>query len=299
MRWTSVFFDVVAGLRLRGRPRGEERCNGWKRRRAASFRPCRLEASARPVPWPTRMPGADEALVVLLGLPGDLHLLFPQGLDVVCVGRSAPVPLLRRPAGLQLHGAQLVGNECWARPEVVLLLGQHVPAQDGQLARDGNSGDLVPAAGADADEEGVQRAGGYCDRPGDLHQHRPGVAAADLADPPVVSGTEPRLAHTRVETEVAHQSFCGLGKRAISPIAAISPTATVRLTPVIVISRLIAASSSALSAISRFRRSITSDGNRSDKPWGWSGCTQSRGTEDGRIPSRGGFLSPSARVISS
>ena len=140
-----------------------------------------------------------------LGLAGEIDLPVAQRLDVVGVGRPAPVPLLVRPTGLQLHGAQLVGHKCRARPEVVLLLGEQVPAEHGQLARDGDRGDLVAAAGADADEEGVQRARGFCRRPRGLHQHRPGVAAPDLADPPMVSGAEPRLAHTRIEAEVAHQ----------------------------------------------------------------------------------------------
>ena len=65
--------------------------------------------------------------------------------------------------------------------------------------------DLVAAAGADADEEGVQWPRGLRRRPGGLHQHRPGVAAPDLADPPVMGGAETRLTHARIETEVAHQ----------------------------------------------------------------------------------------------
>ena len=64
---------------------------------------------------------------------------------------------------------------------------------------------LVAAAGADADEEGVQRPRGLRRRPGGLDEHRPSVAAADLADPPMMGSTETGLADTRVETEIAHQ----------------------------------------------------------------------------------------------
>ena len=134
-----------------------------------------------------------------------MHLLFAQGLDVVGVGGPAPVPLLLRSAGLQFHRAQLVGDQRRARPEIVLLPGKHVPAEHGQLARDGHCGDLVTAAGADADEEGVQRPRGLRRRPGGLDQHRPGMAAADLADPAVMGGAETGLAHARVEPEIAHQ----------------------------------------------------------------------------------------------
>ena len=77
--------------------------------------------------------------------------------------------------------------------------------EDGQLARDGDGGDLVAAAGADADEEGVQRPRGRRGCPGGLDEHRPGVAAANLADPPMMSSTETGLADTRVEAEVVHQ----------------------------------------------------------------------------------------------
>ena len=87
----------------------------------------------------------------------------------------------------------LLATSAGAGPEVVLFLGEHVPAEHGQLPRDGDG--PVTAAGADPDEEGVQRARSSCHRPRDLGQHRPGMVAADLADPPVVNGTEPRLAH--------------------------------------------------------------------------------------------------------
>ena len=103
-----MVFDIVTRWRVGGRPRGEQRRHGRKRHRAASFGPCRFEASGQPIPLGrTWAQSGDEPLVALVGLSGDLHLLFPQGLDVVGVGGPAPVVLLLRPAGLQLHRTHL------------------------------------------------------------------------------------------------------------------------------------------------------------------------------------------------
>ena len=43
---SGVGIISVAEWLSRGRPRGEERCSGWKRRQATPHRPCRIEAPA-------------------------------------------------------------------------------------------------------------------------------------------------------------------------------------------------------------------------------------------------------------
>jgi hypothetical protein len=80
-----------------------------------------------------------------------------------------------------------------------------MPAQDGKLARDGDGGDLMASPGADADEEGMKRSSrlGCC--PGSFHQHGTGMATTDLADTPVMGGTQSRLAYPRVQAKVAHE----------------------------------------------------------------------------------------------
>jgi putative transposase len=117
-------FRRRGNLSGRGRPRGEARGIGWKPRQAASsFVPCRFEALAHPTAWSTWPPLADKLLVCALGLLSDCHLLNPESLDVVGVGRSAPVSLVRRLSRLQFKTALFVGHQGGARPEVVAFLG--------------------------------------------------------------------------------------------------------------------------------------------------------------------------------
>ena len=80
-----------------------------------------------------------------------------------------------------------------------------MPAQHRELAGNGDGGDLMTPPRPDAHEEGVQRPGRLGRRPGGLDQHGAGMAAADLADAAVLGSAEPRLAHPRVQAEIAHQ----------------------------------------------------------------------------------------------
>src|SRR5512132_145992 len=59
--------------------------------------------------------------------------------------------------------------------------------------------------GGTAEGEGMQRSWCLGGCPRGLDEHRPGMAASDLADPAMVGGTETRLPHARVKAEVAHQ----------------------------------------------------------------------------------------------
>ena len=77
--------------------------------------------------------------------------------------------------------------------------------QDGQLAGDCNSGNLMAAAGADADEEGVQRTGRLGGWPGRFDQHGAGVAAPYLAGATVLRKTKARLANPRIEAKIADE----------------------------------------------------------------------------------------------
>ena len=173
------------------------------------LKPCRVEVPARLVLGWARVPGFDEVLVARLGLPGDLHLLVPQFLYIIGVGGTSAVSLRLRPAGLQFHASNLMGDETGTSPQVILLLRQHMPDEHRQLARHGDRGYLVAAFGPDADEEGVQRPWRFRRSPGSLDKHGAGVAPADLANAPMMCGAETRLSHTRVETKVADQSLRG------------------------------------------------------------------------------------------
>src|SRR6185312_13011605 len=145
MRWTSVFVGVLLFFFLRGRPRGEERSLGCKLCRAALSEPCRLEASAHRAFWRSGAPPLDEVLVGDLGASRDAYLLFTEFLDVVGIGRSAPVALLLGSPRLQLHAADFVCDQGRPRPEVVDILRQQMPAQDRELACQRDGGDLMPA----------------------------------------------------------------------------------------------------------------------------------------------------------
>src|ERR1044071_10177039 len=80
-----------------------------------------------------------------------------------------------------------------------------MPAQDRELACQGDGGDLMPALCPDPDEEGVKWSRCLRGCPGGFDQHRTGVAAPDLADATMMSRAEARLAYTRIEPDIAHE----------------------------------------------------------------------------------------------
>ena len=63
----------------------------------------------------------------------------------------------------------------------------------------------MASPGADTDEEGMKRPRRLGGSPRRLNQHRPGMAATDLADTAVMSGPQARLAHPRVQAKVADE----------------------------------------------------------------------------------------------
>ncbi|MEI6537869.1 MAG: hypothetical protein WCN98_21190, partial [Verrucomicrobiaceae bacterium] len=98
-----------------------------------------------------------------------------------------------------------MSDEARSGPEVIRLLGQHMPDEHRQLPGNCHGGHLMAALGSDAHEKGVQRSGRLRGCPGRLHQHRAGVTAPDLADPAMVGSTQAGLTHPRIKTEIAHQ----------------------------------------------------------------------------------------------
>src|SRR5512132_4334685 len=97
----------------------KSRAGGWKPCRAAlsSLLLCGVRA---PGFRSARLPLADEVLIGPLRLPGDQQLLIAQRLDVIGVGWTALVTLLHRSAGLQLERTIFMGDQCRARPVIVL-----------------------------------------------------------------------------------------------------------------------------------------------------------------------------------
>src|SRR5471030_1902286 len=117
---------------------------------SASFLTCGARAllrSAAPLPF------ADKLLVGLFGMTGELDLAITQLFDIVRVSRASLISFPSRLAGLQLHGSQLVRDQRRTCPLIIGFLGQQMPAQHGQLARDGNGRDLMTAAGSDAQKK--------------------------------------------------------------------------------------------------------------------------------------------------
>ena len=154
-----------------------------------------------------RSPLADEVFVDTLGVSGDVDLAISQLLHIVGVGRPTLVALLGRCAGLQFHGSQLAGDQSRTCPKVIGLFGEEVPAEDGELAGDGDGGDLMTASGSDAEKEGVKGPWGLGRRPGRFDQHRTGVRPSLLADAAMLRQTETGLPHARIEPDIAHELF--------------------------------------------------------------------------------------------
>jgi hypothetical protein len=145
-------------------------------------------------------------IVGSLGLLGIGLLQVSQFLHVVGVGGTTPAnaPLWlgsRSERQLPLLG----GDQRRANPKIVLLLGQHVPDQHRELAGRCHRRHLVPALGADAQEEGTQGTARFGCGPGRLDQEAPRMAAAMLADPTMLGDAQTRLPDTGIEPEIAHQ----------------------------------------------------------------------------------------------
>src|SRR5215471_2237550 len=161
-------------------------------------RPCPVSATAA-------LPLADEALVGVLRMPGKLDFCIPQRFDIVSVGSAAFVAFPRRLPGLQLHGAQLAGDQGRARPLVIGAVGQQVPAEGGELPRHRDRRDLMAATGADTQKERAQWARRFGRGPGGLDQHGPGMRTPPLADTTMLSQSETRLLHPRVQPDIADE----------------------------------------------------------------------------------------------
>jgi transposase InsO family protein len=173
-------------------------CRLWLTRRCAPRcgTRARFRLSCRPV--------GGEPLIghLSLGSKLALELMLTPWCEDAFVVAAAAVPF---GAGEQLKPAQLLAGEGGAREGVVLLIGEHVPADDGELAGDGDGGDVGAAAGADALVEGAHRADRPGQVPGRLDEHVPGLPRSLPGDPAVASGLAAGLDHARVEAEVADQ----------------------------------------------------------------------------------------------
>ena len=82
--------------------------------------------------------------------PRDQQLLIAQRLNVIGVGWTALATLLHWSAGLQLERPIFMGDQCRARPVIVLPHREEVPAEDRQLAGHGDGGDLMAALRSDS-----------------------------------------------------------------------------------------------------------------------------------------------------
>src|SRR6266540_7116348 len=150
------------------------------------------------------LPVLDEPPVGKLGLGGEFFVepvLLLAGEDADWVALA----LVSLGAEHQLEPAQLLACERWAGEGVVLAVAEHVPGDHGELAGDGDGGDVAAAAGGDPFVEGAQRSGRARGVPGRFDQHVPGLAGPLLGDPPVPGRLGARLAHARVEAEIADQ----------------------------------------------------------------------------------------------
>src|SRR6266540_4425072 len=175
------------------------RCLPLRRPRRCAPR-CRTRTVFRPCPFPV----GDESAVGELGLPGEFALEVVLG--AAAPERGCPGLALRaRRARLQFEPTELAPNDGGALVGVVLAAAQEVPGEHGQLARDGDRGDVAAAAGGGALGEGSQRSRRFRARPGRLDERVPGRRRPFLGDATVARLRNPGLAQLRVEAKVAGQ----------------------------------------------------------------------------------------------
>jgi len=136
----------------------------------------------------------DEPAVGELGLGGKLLV---EPVLLLRHPDADPLSLLVSGAGHQLEPAQLLAGERGAGEGVVLAAGEHVPGDDGELAGDGDGGDVAAAAGGDPLMEGAQGAGCTAGVPGCFDEHVSGLARALFGDAAVAGRLAAGLVHAR------------------------------------------------------------------------------------------------------
>ncbi|XYJ86659.1 hypothetical protein AEMCBJ_03945 [Cupriavidus necator] len=141
---------------------------------------CSFTRLWRPYWWPRSaygtclrsrlLPAREQALVSLLGLLANCTLQIPDGLQIVGGGRTlAATATRRRHACLQFQLTGLSRSQRWAIPGEGFVTREDVPDDYRQLARCGNSRDLLTAMIPDAQEEGTNGAGRLRCSPGSLN----------------------------------------------------------------------------------------------------------------------------------
>src|SRR6266498_2578780 len=173
------------------------RCLPLRRPRRCAPR-CRTRTVFRPCPFPVR----DESAVGALGLVGEFALEVVLG--AAAPQRCRPGLALRAwRSRLQLEPAELAPDDGGALVGVVLAAAQEVPGEHGQLACDGDRGDVAAASGGGAFGEGAQRTRRLRARPGRLDERVPCRSRALFRDAPVPRLRDAGLAQLWVEAEVA------------------------------------------------------------------------------------------------
>ena len=152
--------------------------------------------------WSPWIPASHEPRIGCLGLLDPAPLLLAMALEVIGVGGpflSAGSPVSR----FELEITQLPGMQGRTRPQIALALAQQMPEQNRELARRCNRRNVLPASGADPQEEGPQ--GTRCSRchPRCLDEHAASVAATLLGYPPVIGRPRTGLPYTGVEAKIA------------------------------------------------------------------------------------------------
>lgn len=97
---------------------------------------------------------------------------------------------------------ELLTRERGAGKCVVLAVDEHVSADHGELARDGDGGDVRATTRTDALVRCAHRPGAARQVPGRLNEHVARLARPLLGDTPMAGGFVPRLRHARVEPQI-------------------------------------------------------------------------------------------------
>jgi hypothetical protein len=186
--------DLPRDVALRGPLLGAPRCHARAHFRGPCCGPFRRLGC---------LPVADHPLVGGLGLLGELA----PGLAHPLAGgpHAGSRALQRRGAGGDLEQPQLLGGQRRLPVGVVLAAREQAPEQDRELARRGNDGLAVAAAGADPLVEGAQRPGLTDNAACRLDQRPARGRRPPLGDPAAAGRLAARLANPRVKPEIGDQ----------------------------------------------------------------------------------------------
>ena len=136
------------------------------------------------------------------GIPANIRR---RSLIIITIAASGLPAASGRSASLELDSSALLSSKAGRLPAVVSVMGQEMPGQHGQFASHSNDGNLSPAPAAYTLVECTQRSWHADGRMGRFHEQGACMRLSLPADVSRMGRARPRLAHARIQAQIADQ----------------------------------------------------------------------------------------------